>query len=566
MSYDLRVESWLAFRRRSGVVEWLPPCAIVERLDADPVVALAAPRPDFNGALLEFLIGLFSVALALPDEDAWEDLGAAPPSPEDLHQRLLALPDAFFLDGDGPRFLQDFSAGDFAKQEDLPIENLLIDAAGENTQKLNKDLFVKRGRAEALGRPAAAMALITLQGYAPSGGQGHRTSMRGGGPLTTLVEPRADGREQDASRERPLWDLVWANLLVAGGDVRLPQDWQSAQGQRIAPLIWPWLAPTVTSESIKVDGRKVEKPPVTPRDAHPFQALFGMPRRIRLVFGDVPGCCALTGRADSRMVTAYRTINFGVNYGSGLWLHPLSPHYSSKSEWLPVHPQPDGLGWKDWAGLVVDQGGGKSEQKVAATVHRFRSMRLPFAVRAFGYDMDNMKARGWAEAILPAWPTTAPDAARALSHAASQMAEATRQAANLLVGAVIAARFNRREDAKGDFSFIKAELWAATQEPFYARIDAAVQAGSDHAQAIVSGAGADGRAFVDVLRIEAGRIFDRYSERIGLDVADEQRFVMARRNLMLALRGYNKAGAALFTALGLPSPEKAGRKSKEKSA
>ena len=202
MPYDLRVESWLPFRRRSGVVEWLPPHAIADQLANDPIVALAAPRPDFNGALLEFLIGLISVALALPDEDAWEDLAGTPPAPDYLRKRLMALPDAFTLDGGGPRFLQDYTAADFAGQADLPIENLLIDAAGENTQKLNKDLFVKRGRADVLGRPAAAMALITLQGYAPSGGQGHRTSMRGGGPLTTLVEPRANGREQDASLER----------------------------------------------------------------------------------------------------------------------------------------------------------------------------------------------------------------------------------------------------------------------------------------------------------------------------------------------------------------------------
>lgn len=558
MSYELRTEPWLPFRRRSGSIQWLAPYAITG--PDDPVVALAAPRPDFNGALLEFLIGLFSVALALPDEDAWLDLTDSPPSPDELRERLMALPDAFTLDGHGPRFLQDFSAEDFTKAQDLPIENLLIDAAGENTQKLNKDLFVKRDRADALGRPAAAMALITLQSYAPSGGQGHRTSMRGGGPLTTLVEPRGDGRGEDHSRELPLWKLIHANLLLAEGKARLPRDWQSADGQKIAPLIWPWLAPTLTS------GQKPNPHIVMPSvDAHPFQALFGMPRRIRLVFSEGERTCALTGMADERVATAYRTINFGVNYGSGFWVHPLSPHYrnGARSEWLPVHPQPDGLGWKDWAGLVVDQAGSRSEQRIAEVVRRYGDLRCgAFAVRAFGYDMDNMKARGWAEAILPAWPLASADVAEAVTQAATQMTEAVRQAANLVSGAVIAARFSRREDAKGDFSLIKAELWAATQQAFYDRIDRAVREEIDHAQRIVSEP-LDGKAFVDVLRIEATRIFDRHTDGLTLDVVDDHRFVLARRNLMASLRGYGKAGTALFTVLGLPAPEKATRKSKE---
>lgn len=557
MPYDLRTEPWLPFRRRSGSIQWLPPFAIA--CPEDPIVALAAPRPDFNGALLEFLIGLLSVALALPDEEAWQDLAESPPAPDDLRARLMALPDAFALDGDGPRFLQDHSVADFARASDLPIENLLIDAAGENTQKLNKDLFVKRGRADALGRPATAMALVTLQSYAPSGGQGHRTSMRGGGPLTTLVEPRGDGRTQDHSLERPLWELIHANLLLAEGRARLPHEWQSAEAREIAPLIWPWLAPTLTS------GQKPSPHVVTPLDAHPFQALFGMPRRIRLIFSEDDGRCALTGMADQRLATAYRTINFGVNYGSGLWVHPLSPHYRSgkKDEWLPVHPQPDGLGWKDWAGLVVDQPGSRSEQKIADVVRRYRDLaRGAFAVRAFGYDMDNMKARGWAEAILPAWQLANADVTEALTQAATQMTEATRQAANLVTGAVIAALFSRREDAKGDFTFLKAELWAAMQQAFYDRIDRAAGAAIDHAQRILSEP-LEGKMFVDVLRTETARIFDRHTDGLSLDVADDHRLVLARRNLMASLRGYGKAGGALFAALGLPAPEKAARKTKE---
>lgn len=176
MAYDLRREHWIPWRRRSGTVEWGPPAALLDGLDDDPVVALASPRADFDAALREFLIGLLSAALLPADESAWLELWLHPPAREELQASLDALPPAFFLDGDGARFFQDHSAGELADARLIAIDQILIDAAGDQGARLNKDLFVKRGRVDALGRPAAAMALLTLQTYAPAGGQGHRTS------------------------------------------------------------------------------------------------------------------------------------------------------------------------------------------------------------------------------------------------------------------------------------------------------------------------------------------------------------------------------------------------------
>ena len=104
-----------------------------------------------------------------------------------LAERFAQVRDAFVLDGAGPRFMQD--------REELvggvvPISGLLIDSPGANTIKNNVDLFVKRGRVTTLSRAAAAMSLFALQTFAPSGGAGHRTSLRGGGPLTTLPPAR----------------------------------------------------------------------------------------------------------------------------------------------------------------------------------------------------------------------------------------------------------------------------------------------------------------------------------------------------------------------------------------
>jgi CRISPR system Cascade subunit CasA len=77
--------------------------------------------------------------------------------------------------------------------ETTPIEALLIDTPGANGQKKNADVLTHRNRYPALGLPAAAMALYTLQQFAHVGGAGNRVSMRGGGPLSTFVLPGREG-------------------------------------------------------------------------------------------------------------------------------------------------------------------------------------------------------------------------------------------------------------------------------------------------------------------------------------------------------------------------------------
>ena len=84
----------------------------------------------------------------------WTRLFHTPPSPDELATSFDPIADAFVLDGEGPRFLQDFDALD---GEVLPVESLFIEAPGANTIKLNKDLFVKRGQSRIVSR-AAVMA------------------------------------------------------------------------------------------------------------------------------------------------------------------------------------------------------------------------------------------------------------------------------------------------------------------------------------------------------------------------------------------------------------------------
>lgn len=546
--WDLRNEPWIPWRLADGSTSW----GRVADLAAEPnterqVVGTACPRPDFDGALHEFLIGLLSAALAPADERAWRALWNAPPTPEALQAALDALPPAFDLDGPGPRFFQDLADGDLAECEVAPVEQLLIDTPGDQGVRLNKDLFVKRGRGERLCRPVAAMALLTMQTYAPAGGAGHRTGLRGGGPLTTLVDPRFDAEGRPRAELQSLWARLWANVeTVAQWRDRTPAGAPNGPADR-----FPWLAPTRHSNAKGGGG------PTSAARAHALQAYFALPRRIRLEFGP-GGRCDLTGHEDERLVVGFRMRNYGVQYTD--WRHPLSPHYRTKPTdptWLPVHPQPTGLGWRDWAALAVRSPGGAGTREPAATVAAFarrgRDLGLPSArLHAFGYDMDNMKARGWLDAAMPTL-VASDERQLLLGQTARQLADATGIAGSALLGGVRRALFRNPDEAGGDFAAVRTELWDATEQPFYALVAALADAALDDDAALA--AAAEGRqAFVATLRDATLAVFDRWCPAAGLAPDVLRRRVVARHDLRSALTGYSPLGEKLFLALELPLP------------
>ena len=547
MAFSLLMEAWLPARRASGRTLAIRPCDITDAIDTDPIVALDWPRPDFRLAALEFLIGLLATACPpADDDDGWLDWWNAPPPPDTLEAAFAPFAAAFVLDGDGPRFMQDFE--DFGGEPN-PVETLLIDAPGGQARKKNTDHFVKRDAVTAMGRAAAAMALFTLQAFAPAGGAGNRVGLRGGGPLTTLaVPPWLEGERL------PLWHLLWANVPV--GEAPPPRD---------CPKVFPWLAPTRTSEGPRI---------TTPIDTHDLQAFWGMARRIRLEFANNTEAqpCDILGAADSVTVRAWRQRPYGANYAA--WSHPLSPYYRQKptdAEWLPVHAQPGGVGYRHWVGLLFDDATTATTRRPASVVGTFRRSRLPeiakgsqrvhWRLLAAGYDMDNMKARGFVESDMPVIEPGDPDRTKDFVLLLRQLIAGASDAASLLGRAVRRALFS--DGAKvpldaGLLATLRARFWAETEIAFLARVQDAT-ASTIEAEAIR-------RAWLHDLARTARALF---AEAAPIDAsgADRRpdRIAAAAKSLNFALNGIGKDGSALFTELGLPPPEKPPlRKSKAK--
>ena len=524
--FNLLDDPWLPARRAEGQLERIRPAEITSNIETNPIVAIDWPRPDFRVACIELLIGLIAtVCPPADDEDAWIEGWASPPSPEALAAAFAPFAHAFNLDGPGPRFLQDFD--ELPGAPDSP-ETLLIEAPGAETRRKNTTLLVKAGRILHLSRPAAAMALFTLQCYAPSGGRGNLTSVRGGGPLTTLALPAG---------EPSLWRLVWAN--TPRRNQSLPAD---------LSRVFPWLAPTRTADRF---------PATTPAEAHQLQAFWGMPRRIRLDFADnaehLP--CDLTGDVDATIVTGWRQRPNGVKYVA--WEHPLSAAYkdTKTGAWLPVHAQPGGIGYRQWVAIALgDQAG---TRRPARCIDDWRTRSADIApgqqrprLLAAGYDMDNMKARAFVESEMPL-PGTGRQASETLAAVARRLVDAAGIAAAALRAAVRQARFSR--DTSTDSAPLAAvyeTFWAATQDRFFALLP---DNAADGWEAALDARAAPWRSF---LKSTALRLFD---EAAPLDPSvascDPRRIVEAKRNLFGTLDGRGPMGGRLFEALQLPSPE-----------
>lgn len=457
---NLITDPWITVRRQKSGIEKKPirPAQIVAGGESDPIVDILAPRPDFRGALYQFLIGLLQTTFAPEDIDDWKKHWDKPPTVDELDKVFGAYAHAFELDAKGATFMQDYKPSDLNDSERKNISSLLIEAPGENTLKENKDHFIKREAINTLCPCCAAAALFTLQINAPSGGAGNRVSLRGGGPLTTLLIP-AQGHDA-------LWYKLWLNILPK--DAFSQDELAKKHGNLAATL--PWMGPTRTSA-----GKPAEE--TTPRDVEPLQAYWSMPRRVRIDFVHIQaGQCDACGKSSVQLVNQYQAKNYGTNYG-GYWMHPLTPYsFKANQNDLPISAKGGKAknGYRHWASMIL--GGQKPEPIAAQTVthyhvQKFRKLnKMAVRVWAFGFDMDNMKALCWYESSLPFF--TNKNGQVALQKKIQPMLDVAEEAAQLLARAV---RQAWGLDKKGDPQVMQS-LWQLSEARFYAVLREITQA------------------------------------------------------------------------------------------
>lgn len=485
---------------------------------------LYAPRADFKGALYQFLIGLLQTTFAPVDRKEWVKYWKQPPTEAELSTAFVEFEAAFNLDtaNGKPAFMQDFDLADGVESD---IAGLLIEAPGENTLKNNQDHFIKGGAVEGISPYWAAIALFTLQINAPSGGQGHRVSLRGGGPLTTLVLP------PDEPEYNMLWHRLWLNVLTQYEMFEL----QGNGGLEQQSAIFPWMAKTRIS---KDKGSETY-----PEHAHPLQMYWSMPRRIRLRWDEVGGVCDISGESSDTLIRAYHTRNYGVNY-AGSWTHPLTPYASETGkEPYSIKAQPGGLGYRHWLELAAVNEDGNKKRAAALIVQKYRDdsrrswIKGGFEARlwAFGYDMDNMKARCWYEATMPLYDIE-PAAYEDLQYAVKVMLKAANDTLGAVKSAIKIAWFANPKNDQNAKKFnekaiaIDANFWSGTESAFYsllAPLVVAVNKGNEDTVSPIL------QEWGKTLKHFAFQLFDDYALTSANEDGDLKRVVKARHGKSL---------------------------------
>jgi len=431
-------DRWIPIRRANGSTDKIAPCEITQDIHDEKrkIIAVTSPRPDFDGALTQFLIGLLQTACTPETEDAWWDWREKPPLPDTLKVCFEPYEEAFTIyenktiidtKDDSKLFMQELLAGN-NRAKPHPVSYLLIGAPTDNALKTNTDHFQKRPKLEEfMCKNCVAAALYTLQTYAPSGGgggDGKATSLRGGGPLSTII------------LGNNLWETVWLNVIVSKVFAK----------RQCNEKTFPWLnIKHFISDQIQVKT-------IHSQEMSPEHVFWGMPRRIQLNFSalDNSETCSICGSQAKFMCHSFFDLTGGLIYqhkqGSKKrpsWinpLHPLSPYTLGENNIPSAVHQHGAIGYRYWIGFIENITAGNLQRIPAKVVAQFRTIvNKDGQLWAFGYDMDNAKARCWYEAKMPILHID-DSLAPIFSAHASNMIKASRHVSGLLLSAVLKAQ------------------------------------------------------------------------------------------------------------------------------
>lgn len=518
MILNLLTSKWLEVKRLDGSKEIIAIKEINNDWENNPIISLNFPRPDWNAAVLEFIIGVFFLSMAPKNTEDWGIAFENPPNSDEIEAKLAPFAQYFDFDGEGTCAFQDFD--DLSNAEIKPLSGLLIDAVGENAIRNNSDLFIKRNETFYLCLEYAAAALITLQTYAPAGGAGHRTSMRGGGPLTTLIKPIRLSKNYCI-----IWDAIWANVPEKPEEDKL-----------VFEKALPWLASTIVSPN----GEKVIE------EGNPKAlSFFATPRRIRMEFSEEVKC-SVSGK-QGKSAIGFKTQNYGANYLH--WIHPLSPYREDKKEGLlPLHPNAGQSDYGDWlawwgakgvAALVIREWQ-KRKDKIR------RKLFHPEQIIALGYDLDNAKARQWIEVEIPFLPLYGTNSqAKNLVAEVTKLVGSTDETSRKLLYYAKIAIYGLKTDAgyknpdnlpMDTFKEIGDSLWNKTEAQFRSIIDEAQELILNDMETTELRI-----KWRDFLKKSAGDIFEDSIDIDGLCVENPHRVLWARKHLSDEFNNSKKA-------------------------
>lgn len=253
---------------------------------------LSLPRDDMELAALQLLICLVQVIWLPQDENELRAYLGKPLTPAAFHQATATWREIFCLDHPDHPFMQ--VKGVKAK-EPTAMDKLLAGLTGAT----NCTFVNEPGQGDALCGGCSAIALFNQANNAPSFGGGFKSGLRGGSPVTTLVQA-VDPRITDLRTTLWLNVLTHASLVeLLGEDLQLsqPPTWQQ-------PIVAGALIPAGTLGLVR--------------------GLFWQPDHIELCAPLGAGQCSGCGQPAEKRYNGFLKAKFNFMV-EGTWPHPHSP-------------------------------------------------------------------------------------------------------------------------------------------------------------------------------------------------------------------------------------------------
>lgn len=287
---NLLTDPWIPVRPLSGGAS--RQVTLAEVLCGEQRWLLCLPRDDMELAALQLLICLTQVSWIPEDDKALRAYLAQPLTPAAFEQGIGQWGEMFRLDHPEMPFMQ--VKGVQAK-ELTGMDKLLAGLSGAT----NCTFVNEPGQGAALCPSCSAIALFNQANNAPSFGGGFKGGLRGGAPVTTLLQAVSD-------QYADLRSTVWLNVLTRTRLVALLGD---DLGVAQPPS---WQQPIAVGATISAGRMGL------------LRGLFWQPCHIELCSPLGAGQCSGCGHTASARYHGFLKAKFSFNM-DGVWPHPHSP-------------------------------------------------------------------------------------------------------------------------------------------------------------------------------------------------------------------------------------------------
>lgn len=300
-TFNLLTDPWIRVKRKDGTRDIIAPHQIAET--DNPVTEFAGGLSNINGGYALFLIAIFQTYVAPKNEVEWCRLFVNKVTPEDLQESWKKGIPAFYMDGDGPRYMQipHKERSSLTKKQkkkrgkDKPnqLPNLLNgEYSDKSVLKLNKTFFGLRNNNPDPIELGDFAALLTMTQTAGIGKQvGNMLSpLRGNGPVNCMI------------MQETLLDTILINVMSQKALEDLSNNSSSP-----SEFEFPWMKDAYNPKNLKHSGKK---------PSHPLYLYWHTPAKV---VADVEN-----GKVKDFYCGKYPKL--GQKDG---WKHPLTPFWIS---------------------------------------------------------------------------------------------------------------------------------------------------------------------------------------------------------------------------------------------